>query len=420
MGGGARPPVAGSPSGSVWGNRNFRLFFGGQLVSNVGTWLHTVAQGVLVLQLTGSSFMVGVAGAALFLPVVFLSLHGGRLADRFDRRRLLIATQLLALTATGTLAVLAATGRATVVAVIAVAAAVGIQYAVSIPTLLALLPALVEPGQLGQAIGMNSVTYNAARVLGPVASTGAIAVLGFGWAFGLNSLSYLALIAALLLLRLNREPVPGEGRGSVREAVTHAWRDRRLRLMLAGVAAVSMASDPIITLAPAFVTEQFGRRAADAGLIAAAFGLGAVGAALSLARAFRRPAGGRYRLAGPAMLAYAGGMAGFAFAPSIWPALAALTVAGAGFLTASTTWTTGIQEEVPEAMRGRIMGLWTLCFLGSRPLASLVGGAVSDLAGPPAAVLALAVPLVVVAVLASVRLSRPPAPVPAVVPPGPG
>ncbi|HXJ67224.1 MAG TPA: MFS transporter, partial [Actinomycetota bacterium] len=173
----------------LFANRNFRLFFTGQLISNTGTWLQNVAQGVLVLRLTNSSLMVGVANAALFVPVLLLSLFGGQLADRFDRRRLLLSTQVLALIATAVLAVLAGTGNAKVVVVIVVAVVIGIQYAVSIPAMGALLPALVDRSQLGEAIGMNSVTYNLARVVGPVIATVTIAAVGFGWAFALNSLS---------------------------------------------------------------------------------------------------------------------------------------------------------------------------------------------------------------------------------------
>src|SRR4051812_10626700 len=189
---GSSPP-GGSPNGDgasprtpLFANRNFRLFFTGQLISNTGTWLQNVAQGVLVLRLTDSSLMVGVSNAALFVPVLLLALFGGRLADAFDRRRLLIGTQFLAMGATGVLAILAGSGNATVAAVLVVAVLVGVQYAVSIPAMGALLPALVDRSQLGQAIGMNSVTYNLARVIGPVVATAAIASVGFGWAFGIN------------------------------------------------------------------------------------------------------------------------------------------------------------------------------------------------------------------------------------------
>jgi MFS family permease len=380
----------------LFASRNFRLFFAGQLVSNTGTWLQNVAQSVLVKQLTDSSLMVGVTNAALFLPVLLLALFGGRLADAFDRRRLLVSTQVLALGATGFLAVLAGTGNASVGAVIVVAALVGVQYAVSIPAMGALLPALVDRAHLGQAIGMNSVTYNLARVIGPIIATATIAGVGFGWAFGINSLSFLALIAALLLLRLDREPRRESRGGSIREVMAVAWRNPRLRVMLAGVAAVSMAADPVVTLGPAFARDVFGHSENDAGLVVAAFGIGSICAAVLLSRTFRAPGPVRQRTLPWTMGLMAGGLAGFAFVPSFWPALGVLLVGGVGYLASSTAWTTSLQEEVEDRMRGRIMGLWTLAFLGTRPIAALVDGAVADLAGPKVAVLVVLVPLVLV------------------------
>lgn len=391
----------------MWHSRNFRLFFVGQLVSNSGTWLQNVAQGVLVLQLSGSPLMVGLTGAASFLPVAFLALTGGRLADRFDRRWLLIGTQVLAMGATGALAILAATDSVTVGAVIAVALAIGVQYAVSIPAMMALLPALVEPGLLGQAIGMNSVTYNVARVLGPGLATAAIATLGFGWSFGLNSLSFLALIAALLFVRLPRERERAATAGSIREVLAYAWGNRRIRFMLMAVAAVSVAADPVTTLAPVFATETFGRRGADAGLVVAAFAIGSIVAAIviGVSRATLRR---RYRTLPLSMFAFAAGIAGFAMLPWFWAALAVLVVGGVGFTFSSTTWTTGLQEDVPDDLRGRIMGLWTLAFLGVRPVASLLSGGLADVAGPGIAALVAVCPLLVVALLSMGRLRASP------------
>jgi MFS family permease len=407
---GVRAPASGNGRRSdggrpgLFANRNFRLFFFGQIVSNTGTWLQNVAQGVLVLRLTDSSLMVGVTNAALFVPVLGLALFGGRLADAFDRRRLLISTQVLALAATGVLAVLAGTGHATVAAVIVVAALVGVQYAVSIPAMGALLPALVDRSQLGQAIGMNSVTYNLARVIGPVIATAAIAGVGFGWAFGINSVSFVALIVALSLMRLERAPRPEGGGGSIREVMAVAWRTPRLRVMLAGVAAVSMATDPVVTLGPTFAKDVFGRNDNEAGFVVAAFGIGSIVAAVLLSGTFRKPGAARLRILPWSMALMAAGLAGFAFVPSFWPALAVLLVGGVGYLIASTTWTTALQEEVEDRMRGRIMGLWTLAFLGTRPIASLIDGGVADLAGPKVAVLVVLVPLVLVTVVGVPRL----------------
>ncbi len=404
----APPPIPNAvPRRSVFLQRSFRLFFIGQLVSNSGTWLQNVAQNSLVRSMTTGSFMVGVTQAAMFLPVLVLALPGGRLADRFDRKRLLIATQVLALLATAGLSLLAWTHHATPGAVIAVALLIGIQYAVAIPATMALLPSLVEPGQLGEAIGMNAITYNLARVLGPAMLSLIIAAVGFAGAFGLNSLSFLALIVVLLMIRGTppSAATAATAEGGIGEAVRRSWSDRRLRAMLVGVTTVAVAWDPVVTLSPTVAVRFAGYRPADSGLLVAAFGLGAMAAALSLSRALRRPAAERILLLIPASLAFAGGMAAYAFAPTFRIAEAGLVFAGAGFLVASTTWTTAIQEVVPDAMRGRVMAVWTLCFLGSRPIASIADATLSDSFGPRVAVVALLVPLLAVALLSVPRLS---------------
>lgn len=401
---GARPAVTGP---GVFASRNFRLFFAGQIVSNTGNWLQLAAQSILVKELTGSSFVVGMTNAALFMPVWFFALPGGRLADRFDRRSVLVATQVLALVATGTLAVLAATGHATVPVVIVVALAVGVQYAISIPVMQALLPSLVEPGQLGQAIGMNSITYNVGRVLGPALATTIVATVGFGMSFGLNSLSFAGLIAALLLIRPRVDAavadVPG---GSVREAVSYAWRDRRLRLMLLGVSTVAIAMAPMVTLGPTFAGNVFHVPTASAGLLLSSFGTGAIVAAIALTRAFRTHGRALHHLLVPGGLLFAGGLAGFAFAPSFALALPALAVGGVGFILTQITFTAGIQEEVSEQMRGRVMGLWTLAFLGVWPLAAPLGGGLADLIGPRVAVVLMLLPVLAVTLVGSPRLRR--------------
>lgn len=398
------------PRGGPFGNRNFRLFFIGQLISNTGNWLQLAAQGVLVKELSGSSFVVGATTAALFLPVWFLSLPGGRLADRFDRRRVLIATQVLALVATGTLAVLAATGRASVGAVVVVALLVGVQFAISLPVMQALLPSLVDPSQMGQAIGLNAITYNVGRVLGPALAATIIATLGFGLSFGLNSLSFVGLIVALVLIRPRAvqdrlEDAP-KGQGSIREALAYVWRDRRLRLMLAAMSSIALAMNCFVVLGPTFTRDVFGVRVSDAGLLMSAFGLGAIVGALAVTRAFRGHESARFAWLMPAGLLLAGGLVLFAFAPSFAVALAILPLTGVGFTAGNITWTTGIQQEVREDMRGRVMGLWTLAFVGMWPISAPVSGALADLISPRVAMLLMVVPLAVVSLVGPPRMRR--------------
>jgi predicted MFS family arabinose efflux permease len=253
---------------------------------------------------------------------------------------------------------------------------------------------------------LNSVTFNLARVIGPALSTVLISV-SFGLAFGLNSLSFLALIAALLLIRFDRPTRAAQGESrSVREGLAYAWRNPRTRIILAAVLTLALAIDPMITLAPDIARNVFHRPRQDAGLFLAAFGFGSMCAAFLFVRILRAPTEVRYRVAPWLMLLFAGGVIGFAWMPSMWAAIAVLAVGGLGFLTSTTTWTTGLQEEVSEAMRGRVMGIWTLCALGSRPLASLIDGAVADLAGPRIAALVITLPLVFVAIFVTPRLVK--------------
>jgi len=390
-------------SRSVLAHRDFRLFFVGNLISSSGTWLQNVAQGVLVLQLTGRSVMVGVTQGATFVPVLLLALHGGRLADRFDRRRLLIWTQVLAAVATGVLAVLAAKGLASVGVLIAVAVVLGIQYAVAIPASQALIPSLVPPEELGPAVGVASVTYNLARASGPLLSTVAITLLGFGLAFGLNSLSFVALAVAVAMIR-PRATTPRRETGSIREGVRFAWRTHQVRWLLLTITAISFATDPVFTLSPALAESVFHRTASDAGLLVAAFGGGAIVAAFTLSRYFRRAPAERIQVGMVSMGVLAGGLLLVAAVPSLSTAVAGLVAAGMGYLLAITTWTTGVQEAVSDDLRGRVMALWTLCFLGSRPIAAVIDGALADLWSPRIATAIMVAPLVAAGLLLVPRL----------------
>jgi len=401
------PVSEGHPPKPLFRNRNFKLFFVGQMVSNTGNWLQLAAQNALVLKLTGSSFMVGVATAALFLPVLFFALPGGHLADRFDRRKLLVITQVFAMVATGILAILAATGHVTVPAVIVAALVIGVQYALSIPTMMALLPSLVDRDQIGLAIGMNAITYNVARVLGPAVATALVLGIGFGMAFALNTVSFAVLIVALLIMRPREVAVASEVGGSVKDALRYAWQDKRVRLILIGVATVVAAMDPVVTLGPEFATTLFSAdSAAKAGYFVSAFGLGAIIATAVATKGFRKHGPARFNLLLPWSAVLAAGMLAFAFAPSFAVAAPALVVAGAAFLVVSTNWTAGLQEMAPENMRGRIMAIWTLSSLGVRPFAAVIDGAIADIANPQVAVMVMLVPLILVGVFASRRLGH--------------
>lgn len=379
-------------------DRNFWPYFAGNLLSNCGTWFQNLAQALLIYRLTGSTLLVGVVNFAQFVGTFALAPWSGMAADRFDRRRLMIVAQSFAVAVTAVLALLASAGRASAPVVIGLALLLGITTAFSVPAMQALVPLLVPTHELAGAVALNSVTFNLARVIGPVAGAVVVDRLGIPAAFGLNALSYVGLIGALLVVRPRqqvRSSASSAGRVRLRDSFGTVLSDRRIRLLLLAVVALSLTADPVNTLTPGFVTKLFGQRDTLVGVLVGAFGTGAVAAAFLVGR---ERSDVERRLA--MMLGVLGvGMAAFALAPGFGFALPALVVGGFGFLAANTTATTAIQLGVSDEQRGRVMALWSVAFLGVRPFGSLVDGAVASAVGLRPAALLMATPALAAAVL---------------------
>ena len=375
---------------------NFAVFFSGNLLSNCGTWFQNIALALLMYRLTRSSFWVGAVNFAQFIGVVLLAPWAGSLADRIDRRRLIVATQIGATVASAALAWLIAVGVDSRVVILGLTFALGATAAFATPALQAVIPALVPREDLGAAIAMNSVTFNLARALGPVAGAYVVARLGIPWAIGLNALSYVALAAAMGLVRVDTRPHGRSANARLRESVALVRRDERLLILLLIVAAVSLTMDPVSTLTPAYATRYFHRPDTYAGLLIGAFGVGAViGSVIPLQEAAHP--GRRIAL----MLAVlSGGMLAFAILPTAAAALPALGIAGFGYLIGQTSATTELQLAVADRERGRIMALWSVAFLGTRPIAALIDGGLAVLLGPRVATILLALPTVAAAGLA--------------------
>jgi len=332
--------------------------------------------------------------------VLLLSPWSGALADRVDRKRLVIGAQTAAALLSGGLAALAWAGRADQWVVIGFSAALGVVTAVSSPSQFALIASLVEDEDVPQAVALNSMTFNLARAVGPATAAAIVATLGIPWAFALNGLSYVALIAGLLASR-PREEQRAE-RPSLRESLALLRDDPRLLAALAIVMVAGFGSDPVNTESPAFA-HAYGRTDTWAGAIVAFFGGGAVAAALLFAG---RVAGSRGRMA-LTLAALGGGIALFALAPWLPLGLAFLVVAGFGYLSSNTAATTRLQLGVAPHQRGRIMALWSVAFLGLRPVASLTDGAVAGAFGVRAAGVTLAVPALAAAAAVGLVLRRP-------------
>jgi MFS family permease len=381
--------------------RDFGVYFVGNSLSNIGTWFQNLAAAILVFRLTRSTLLVGVVNFAQLIGAFVLAPWAGAAADRFDRRRLLIVTQVVAASVSAMLALVTARGAATAPIVIASAALLGLALAFMVPSLLAMVPLLVRRRDLDTAISLNSVTFNLARGIGPVLAALVIGAFGLAPAFAVNAASFGLFILALLVIRPRPQALVTGPRPQFRDTIGMVRRDPVLRTLLLVVMTVSVTTDPVNTLTPEFATEVLGRSDTVTGWLVGAFGGGATIAALTLTGWLRRRRHGLVE----AMVVEALGILAFAVAPNLPLALAGLAVAGAGFIGAITRSTTRIQREVPDDQLGRVMALWSLAFVGMRPFAALLDGAVAELLGVRPAAALMSLPVLAGAVLV-VRVNR--------------
>jgi MFS family permease len=378
-------------------SRNFAPYFVGNAASASGTWFQNLAASILLFRLTHSPFLLGVLNFSQFVPVLVLAPWAGALADRADRRMLLVATQLASTLLAATLAGLAWAGSATEWVVIGFSGALGVASALSIPAQQSLITALVEEEDVPQAVALNSMTFNLARAIGPASAAAAIAALGIPWAFAINAGSYLLFVAGLFLVR----PRPEEraGRVSLRDSVALLRDHPTLVVALLVVMVAGFGSDPVNTESPAFA-RAYGYGDTWSGVIVAFFGAGAVTAAFLVAG---RVAGSRRRMA-IMLAALGGGILLFSVTPWLPLGFAFLALAGFGYLGSNTSATTRLALGVEPWQRGRIMALWSIAFLGLRPVASLLDGAIAGAFGVRVAGVVLAAPALVGAAAAATTL----------------
>lgn len=375
------------------GDRNFGPYFVGNAASASGTWFQNLAAAILIFRVTHSAFLLGVLNFGNFVPVLVLAPWAGSAADRYDRRRLLLATQLVSAALSGALAALAWGGLARVWVVIVFALGLGTMSAFSTPASQALIANLVERDDLPSAVALNSMTFNLARAVGPALATVSVSTLGIPASFAINSASYLLLVAGVLVVRSTPRVAASRAGTSLRESVRLVRAQPELLALLLIVTVVGFGSDPVNTEAPAFA-HAFGRPDTEAGYVVGAFGAGAVVAAFLLAG---RVAGSRRRMVGTLLL-LGGGMVAFSLEDWLPLGFLLLAVAGFGYLASNTSATSRLQLAVEENQRGRIMALWGVAFLGFRPFASLLDGAVAGGFGVRTAGVVLAVPVLAGAV----------------------
>ena len=377
---------------SAMHHRNYRLFFAGQGLSLVGTWMMTVAQSWLILQLTGDPLLLGVVAAVQWMPVLILGLFGGLIADALPKRRTMLFTQSFAAVLSLVMAILVFTNTVQVWHVIGIAFLLGIRNAVDLPTRQSFSVEMVGREDVGNAVALNSAMFNGARVIGPAVAGITIGAVGVGAAFLIDSVSYLAVIVALLAMReTDLHTRPGMARPTSVGAVIDNLGEglgyvRRTRIVLLAILTVGLVSTfgmNFTVVIPPFVQQVLRGDATAYGFLMAATGLGSIISALSIAFSGRTV---------PLVIGLGGATLGIAEivlagTSSYAVALGAMFLAGVGGIAMAATANTLVQLVVPDHLRGRVMSVYTTVFAGSTPIGGLLTGAVASGLGAATALL---------------------------------
>lgn len=361
--------------------RNFRLYFTGQVVSVSGTWMQRIAQSWLVLELTDSGAAVGAVTAFQFLPILLVAPLGGLIADRMDKRHVLYLTQTMAGLIAATLGVLVILEIVQLWMVFGLALALGLVGSFDNPARNAFVMEMVGRSRLTNAVGLNSVLVNSARIIGPAAGGALIVTVGLGACFLINACSYLAFITALALMRgddIDRSPPEPRRRGQLRDAWRYVRSQPVLSVPLTMMAVVGLLAYEFEVILPLFARFTFGGDADTFGVMFAFMGIGAIGGGLYTATRGERP--GRSLIAIAYLLAAAIGVT--SIVPTLWMAFAALIVVGACSTAFLTLGNSVLQlHSVPE-MRGRVVALRAVAVLGARPIGAPVVGWIGEHLGP--------------------------------------
>jgi MFS family permease len=391
-----REEVSGGPDSSLPGggvlsatfralrHRNFQLFFGGQLISLIGTWMQSVAQAWLVYRITGSSLLLGAVGFAGQIPVFLVAPVGGIVADRLNRQRVVIGTQLASMILALILAVLTLTRAVQVWHIFVLAALLGIVNAFDIPSRQSFLVDMVGKGDLMNAIALNSSMFNGARIIGPAIAGILVARIGEGWCFFANGISYIAVITGLLLMRLERHVFrtpTGSPLANIIEGFRFARQTAPIRALLLLLGLVSLVSMPYTVLMPIFADKILHGGARGLGILMGATGVGALLGALTLAT--RTGVRGLGRWVAFSCAGFGVTLALFSFSRNFYLSTALLVPAGFCMMLQMSSSNTLIQAMVPDQLRGRVMALYSMMFMGMAPFGALLGGALADRIGAP-------------------------------------
>ncbi len=365
-------------------SRNYRLFFFGQVVSLVGTWITTTATNWLIYRLTGSALMLGTVGFAGQFPAFLFGPVAGIFVDRWDRHRLLIVTQTLSMLQSFALAVLVLSGHITLQWILVLSVFQGLVNSFDMPARQAFLLTMIENKEdLGNAIALNSSMVNLARLIGPSVAGIVIALTGEGWCFLIDGISYIGVIVGLLMMRITRRDSAPAKRGSAMlqftEGFKYAFGFRPIRSIMLLLALVSLVGVPYSVLMPVFAKTVFQGGPRTLGLLMTSSGCGALLGALWLAQ--RKSVIGLGRVIPIAGALFGAGLIAFSFTHVLWLAIPCLVVAGFGFVVQMASSNTVIQTIVDDEKRGRVMSFYMMAFLGTAPFGSLMAGWLSSRIG---------------------------------------
>ena len=364
-------------------HRNFRPFFGGQSISLIGTWMTRVATSWLVYRLTKSPLLLGTVGFAGQIPTFLLAPLAGVIVDRIDRRKVLVWTQALAMIQSLALAWLTLTHRINIAEVLVLSAMQGTINAFDMPGRQSFMVKMVEDrADLSNAIAINSSMVNVARLIGPSLAGLVIAATNEGWCFLIDGVSYIAVIASLLMMRVASTAEAHSGASMVaqlREGWTYVSGSVPIRVILSLFALLSLMGWPFIVLMPVFAAQVLHGGPHTLGFLMGAVGVGSLTSALSLV--MRRSVKGLSRRIPVAAMAFGAGLICFGFSTNLWLSMALLLLTGFGMMQGLTASNTIIQTLVDEQMRGRVMSYYTMAFVGMAPFGSLLAGALAHWIG---------------------------------------
>lgn len=367
--------------------RNFQLFFGGQLISLIGTWMQNLAQAWLVYRLTGSMVLLGGISFCSQIPIFLLSAVGGIVADQYSRHRVVIVTQTTSMFLALALAALTLTGTVRIWHIFVLAALLGVVNAFDMPARQSFIVGLVGKPDMMNAIALNSSMFNASRVVGPAIAGILVAVIGEGWCFFANGISYIAVIVGLLLMRVEpHRSVPNRGSpvAHVIEGFRFVIRNRAIHALMILLGIASVTGMPFTVLMPVFADRILHGGPKALGWLTGCAGMGALAAALLLAS--RQTLKGLGGWIATASTAFGACLVVFALSHTFWFSAAVLVPVGFAMMLQMGASNTLIQSMVPDHLRGRVMSVYSMMIIGVAPFGSLLAGLVADRLGAPATV----------------------------------